>query len=133
MLRLSPAALRTLAALPWPGNIRELRNVIERTAVFASGEEIQAGELILDEHVRPLAGEKLVVADPEPQELTLAELEQRHIRHVLREEGGHVERAAKRLGIPRSSLYAWIRSGRVERVTGEGEDPLAGAKPRLVR
>jgi transcriptional regulator of acetoin/glycerol metabolism len=42
-------------------------------------------------------------------------VEQQHIANVLAEENGHVERAARRLGIPRSSLYAKIRSGRVRR------------------
>ena len=44
------------------------------------------------------------------QHLTLREVELNHIRNVLREEGGHVERAAKRLNIPRSTLYQKIKA-----------------------
>lgn len=57
----------------------------------------------------------LVLPAPADTRLTLEEVEQRHIASVLEEENGHVERAARRLGIPRSSLYAKIRSGRVQR------------------
>jgi DNA-binding NtrC family response regulator len=49
--------------------------------------------------------------------VTLRELERRHIEQVLREEGGQVEAAARRLGIPRSSLYQKIKQhGIVSRV-----------------
>jgi DNA-binding NtrC family response regulator len=43
-------------------------------------------------------------------DLTLREVERRHIARVLADEGGHVERAARRLGIPRSSLYQKLKS-----------------------
>ena len=43
-------------------------------------------------------------------DLTLREVERRHIERVLAAEGGHVERAARRLGIPRSSLYQKLKS-----------------------
>ena len=46
--------------------------------------------------------------------LTLLEVEQRHITRVLREEQGHVERAAARLGIPRSSLYQKIKKLQID-------------------
>jgi transcriptional regulator of acetoin/glycerol metabolism len=55
--------------------------------------------------------------------LTLEEVEERHIASVLAEENGHVERAARRLGIPRSSLYAKIRSGRIRRLRLHGSAP----------
>jgi transcriptional regulator with PAS, ATPase and Fis domain len=44
-----------------------------------------------------------------PVNLTLKEMEKLHIQAALEEEGGNVPRAAKRLGVPRSSLYAKIR------------------------
>ena len=46
--------------------------------------------------------------------LTLEQLERRHIERVLREEQGHVERAAKRLGISRSSLYQKIKKSQLQ-------------------
>ncbi len=98
---LSPEALDALRAYPWPGNIRELRNVLER-AVLLSGERVlQRRDLRFEAQA----------AAPEAWDpgLTLAELERRHIERVLRLEGGRVEPAARRLGIPRSSLYEKVR------------------------
>jgi transcriptional regulator of acetoin/glycerol metabolism len=46
--------------------------------------------------------------------LTLIELERQHIERVLNEEGGRVEKAAKRLGIPRSSLYQKIKKHQIQ-------------------
>jgi DNA-binding NtrC family response regulator len=43
--RLSPAALESLTRFDWPGNVRELRNALENAMIFASGEEIQPGDL----------------------------------------------------------------------------------------
>ncbi len=98
---LSPAALEALQTYPWPGNVRELRNVLER-AVLLSGESVlQRKDLRFESQAAP--------AEVWDANLTLAEVEQRHIEHVLRQEGGRVETAARRLGIPRSSLYEKIR------------------------
>ncbi len=98
---LAPAALEALQAYPWPGNVRELRNVLER-AVLLSGEQVlQRKDLRFE--AQASTGEAWDTS------LTLAELEQRHIERVLRQEGGRVEAAARRLGIPRSSLYEKIR------------------------
>jgi transcriptional regulator of acetoin/glycerol metabolism len=46
--------------------------------------------------------------------LTLSELERRHIERVLRQEQGHVQRAARRLGIPRSTLYQKLKQHGIE-------------------
>ena len=53
-------------------------------------------------------------AAPYDLDRTLIEVEKQHIEHVLRAEGGRVEAAAKRLGIPRSSLYQKIRRFGIE-------------------
>jgi transcriptional regulator with PAS, ATPase and Fis domain len=98
---LSTEAEAALCAYTWPGNIREMRNVLERALLFADGAMLNRADLRFD------------VAVPVPANndthLTLLEREQRHIIDVLREEEGHVERAAIRLGIPRSSLYQKIK------------------------
>jgi DNA-binding NtrC family response regulator len=101
-LKLSPDAERALQAYAWPGNIRELRNVLERTALLSERRILRAADLRFDDEAK----RETPVYD---SQLTLLELERRHIELVLVEEQGHVERAAKRLGIPRSSLYQKIR------------------------
>jgi DNA-binding NtrC family response regulator len=114
---LSAEALRLLASHSWPGNIRELRNVLERSALFAAGDTIRPEDIQLPPLTLPAATVTSIdaAASHRRTTLTLEEVERRHIAQVLAEEGGHVERAAKRLGIPRSSLYAKIRSGRIRR------------------
>jgi transcriptional regulator with PAS, ATPase and Fis domain len=99
---LSPEAERVLAAHSWPGNVRELRNVLERAVLLSSDPLLEAHDLRL-----PLDSELSgAVSDPT---LTLLEVERRHIEAVLREEWGHVGRAAERLGVARSSLYQKIK------------------------
>jgi DNA-binding NtrC family response regulator len=99
---LSPEAERALVAHPWPGNIRELRNAVERAVLLSSEPVLDAHHFHLPFH----ADDEGSVGDPA---LTLAEVERRHIEAVLRHEGGHVERSAARLGVPRSSLYEKLR------------------------
>lgn len=101
-LELSPDAERALQAYAWPGNIRELRNVLER-AVLLSEQRILG---VTDLRFYDAAKKETPAYD---SQLTLLELERRHIKLVLAEEYGHIERAAKRLGIPRSSLYQKIK------------------------
>jgi len=99
---LSPAAEQALVAHVWPGNVRELRNVLERAVLLSGGTLLEARDVQIP---RQLDGG----SPGGDAALTLLELERRHIETVLRQEGGHVERAAARLGVPRSSLYQKIR------------------------
>jgi DNA-binding NtrC family response regulator len=103
---LSPSAESALKSYSWPGNIRELRNVLERVALTCEGRIIEAQELALVQ--KPAPGRALDI-DGESV-LTLAELERQHIARILHEEAGKVAQAAVRLGIPRSTLYQKIKS-----------------------
>jgi DNA-binding NtrC family response regulator len=94
-VRLTAEAMEALAGYPWPGNLRELRNVLERAILLAEGPSIGRRDLRFD----LAAG--AAVGSPE----TLREVEVEAIRRALETEGGRVSRAASRLGIPRSSLY----------------------------
>jgi DNA-binding NtrC family response regulator len=104
---LSAGAQRALGSYPWPGNVRELRNTLERALLRSGGREIEAAHLAL--------GSALLVAGASPltgTPVTLEEVERLHIARILAEEGGHVDNAARRLGVPRSTLYKKIgRSG----------------------
>jgi DNA-binding NtrC family response regulator len=99
---LSPKAVAALESYSWPGNIRELRNVLERAILLSGNRVLTERDLNFD-----------TSAEMDQQRSgfarTLAEVERDYIKEVLLKEGGHVEAAAKRLGIPRSSLYQRIK------------------------
>jgi DNA-binding NtrC family response regulator len=98
---LSHEALKRLMTHDWPGNIRELRNVLERAVVVAGGALIQAGDLGLAESSGGGAhGDDLC---------SLEDLERRHVAHVLERTGGNITQAARILDIDRVTLYNKIR------------------------
>jgi DNA-binding NtrC family response regulator len=105
-LSLDQDCIRALQAYSWPGNIRELRNVIERAVLLSDQRRITIKDLHFDGHAS--IGAPLL-----DTRLTLLELEKQHIERVLQEEHGKVEKAAKRLGIPRSSLYQKIKKHQI--------------------
>jgi DNA-binding NtrC family response regulator len=105
-LILDEDCIRALQAYSWPGNIRELRNVIERAVLLSDQHCITIKDLHFDGHGS-------VGAPFLDTRLTLLELEKQHIERVLQEEHGKVEKAAKRLGIPRSSLYQKIKKHQI--------------------
>lgn len=105
-LQLDQGCIEALQAYSWPGNIRELRNVIERAVLLSDQKNITLNDLHFDGHSQ-------VGAPFLDSRLTLLELEKQHIERVLQEENGRVERAAKRLGIPRSSLYQKIKKHQI--------------------
>lgn len=102
---LSPSAETALRTYSWPGNIRELRNVLERVALTCDSRIIEAHDLgLITRAVEP------GVPTMEPGTgVTLAEIERQHIARVLNQESGKVTQAAVRLGIPRSTLYQKIK------------------------
>jgi DNA-binding NtrC family response regulator len=103
-LRISDNARLALQRYSWPGNIRELRNVLERAAILSDDEEIDQAGLEFDAPLR-----QGFTIEPEVQNQTLKGMERHHILQTLESEGGNIIRAAKRLGMPRSSLYLKIR------------------------
>ena len=100
---ISPTAESMLLDYRWPGNIRELRNVIERAVVLNSGDTIDAEHLLLTPAMtESQSSEK--AANRTPVDLSLADLERAHIERVLRHTDGNKSRAASILGIERSTL-----------------------------
>jgi DNA-binding NtrC family response regulator len=100
---LSPAAETCLLHYPWPGNIRELANVLERAMILLKGKILEPADLGLDgAAARPAAdGSRL---------LTLREMERRHIERVLEQTGGNVTEAASILGMARRTLYDRLKA-----------------------
>jgi DNA-binding NtrC family response regulator len=115
-LQFSPAALQTLLDAPWPGNVRQLENVIERAVVLCAGHTIDTPDLPAS-----LQPSRLVVAaasvglptpqhgPPLPLKAALAGPEKQLIEQALAYCGGNREQAAKVLGINRSTLFHKLR------------------------
>ncbi len=103
-LELSPAAERVLVAHGWPGNIRELRNVIERAVLLCSEAEVEPRHL--PETLRPRRGRKPIDLSADN---TLAAVEARHIQRILELVDDNRSQAAELLGVHRSTLIAKIK------------------------
>ncbi|MDO9118166.1 MAG: sigma-54 dependent transcriptional regulator [Nitrospira sp.] len=102
----APAALQRLTAYAWPGNVRELRNVIERMILMSTGTgPITHAEV---EHVLPKASGAPRTDDP--AELTLDEIERRHILRVLDASEGNKTAAAKTLDIDYKTLLTKLKN-----------------------
>lgn len=104
---IAPDAARALLAHDWPGNVRELENVIERAVALCRSNRIEQGDLP-SALLRPDPDD---VAAAAARGLTLAELEQSFILHVLEQEQGNKSRAAQRLGLDRKTLYRKLKGG----------------------
>ena len=94
----TPAVSAAFAAYPWPGNLRELRNVIERAAILCSGETIELADL--PEEFGAKADPAITVGAP----VTIDALEAEHLRRVLTV-SRNLDDAARTLGIDPATLY----------------------------
>jgi two-component system, NtrC family, response regulator AtoC len=112
--QIEPESEERLQRYDWPGNARELRNVIERSMIFSRGPRLRIVELA------PFAAPAAAPAPADgvvmPRGLTLDEVEARYIDETLRELGGNVSAAADRLGVSRKVL--WQRRKRHGLLTG---------------
>ena len=99
-------AIALLEAKPWPGNIRELRNVVTKAAVMATGDEITSIDLAF-------IGSPETPARTEPSN-NLDSMEKRAILDALAATGGHQQKAAVRLGISRRTLNRKLKQYRPE-------------------
>ena len=95
--------LERLAAAPWPGNVREMRNVLERSMMLARGQPA-IGVDHLPNDLRQRAP-----TDRRYQAQSLSEVERQHIERTLRHHGGNRTRAALELGISRATLINKIK------------------------
>jgi transcriptional regulator with GAF, ATPase, and Fis domain len=114
---LSRDARELLLAHPWPGNIRELQNAIERALILAESALISAEHLGIGS--RPPADAAIPALTTPPTEdastmPTIAEREKRLIVEVLQRTYGHQKRAAALLGLTRFQLYGRLKRYHIE-------------------
>jgi two-component system response regulator HydG len=104
-LQISDEARQKLLAYNWPGNVRQLRNVIDSAVVLAGDNRIEATDL----------GLRDVSGAPEMETLALDYWERRLIGEALKRTNGNVPEAAKLLGIGRATLYRKIEEYGINR------------------
>jgi DNA-binding NtrC family response regulator/tetratricopeptide (TPR) repeat protein len=135
---LSEQAQARLLAYPWPGNIRELGNVMERAALFADAPVVTGAML------EPLSAEGPHLAVPAPSAsaspVTPEEAMRLHLLGVLEQSAGNISHAAARLGIARNTLYArlekyGVRSHRPppRRLSAPETAPASAPTSRLIQ
>jgi DNA-binding NtrC family response regulator len=118
-------ALECLKRYTFPGNVRELRNIVIRLCAKYPGKKVTAAELQeeLESEITPLTGENLAVLESVEQELMtrqfrlddkLSEWEHRYISAALNMSGGNLSKAARLLGINRTTLYSRIQRLAIE-------------------
>jgi DNA-binding NtrC family response regulator len=98
-----PEVMEMLEAYPWPGNIREMKNVLERALLLSGGQTLTKNHfpgLTVSSATKPSG------AGP----LTIAGAEEKQIRSVLDQFGGNTSKAAAALGISRSTLYRKLKN-----------------------
>ncbi|MDQ1525219.1 MAG: two-component system, NtrC family, response regulator AtoC [Pyrinomonadaceae bacterium] len=108
----TPQAEAMLVSYNYPGNIRELRNVIERAVILCAGDLIHADDLPLggvESWETSAADAAPRDADGQKQFLSLDELEALHVKRVFAATGRNLTRTAELLGITRTTLYAKLR------------------------
>ena len=111
MKSLSPDAVRLLAEYNWPGNLRELKSVMQRAYILSDGRIIEADHLADSVVILPEEDENKEVTDRANDassvfvEMTLGDLERRHICQTLEYLAGNKTKAAKALGITVKTLY----------------------------
>jgi transcriptional regulator with PAS, ATPase and Fis domain len=98
---ISRSAQLRLMEHPWEGNVRELQNVIESTALLTAKDYISEGEITVQ---LEKSGGSLKSAIPYEDDLTLEEVERQHISRILSKTGGNRAQAASLLGLSRRSL-----------------------------
>jgi two-component system response regulator AtoC len=110
-IHLSTGALNALSSYDFPGNVRELRNIIEHAVLTASDDVIEADGL--PEYLRSAAR----LMQSRKTKPSLAELEAVYIREVLEHTRGNKTRAAEILGISRKNLYEKMRRYNIGRLS----------------
>jgi transcriptional regulator with PAS, ATPase and Fis domain len=115
-LTFSREAVRSLESFRWSGNVRELRNVVTKAAIFARSSLIETADLPehFVQHPQPANGTATGVGTAR-----LENVERHMILRTLAETGGHHQRAAERLGISRRTLTRKLKLYALEQATPE--------------
>jgi len=105
---LSEKSIKKLTRYPWKGNIRELKNVLERAMILCKGSQITSSHLILNESQEKsferMTIDKLIPMLINDQGLALEDLENYYTQYAMKASGNNVSKAARILGLSRATL-----------------------------
>ncbi len=99
---LTAAAHALLASYDWPGNARELRNVIERAVALSRSKTIEPKDLFPEDDLEPHTFHQA-------KDHVIADFEQRYVKALLGRHQGNVSGAAREAGLSRNALYALMK------------------------
>jgi DNA-binding NtrC family response regulator len=102
-VRLTDDAVRYLVAQPWPGNVRQLRQAIERTMLMGETDVLDAGAFRQTMDMAPVEAERDVL--PPVGSMTIDEIEKAMILKSMKHHGGNISKVAQALGLCRAALY----------------------------
>jgi DNA-binding NtrC family response regulator len=108
--------MKSLSSYSWPGNIRELRNTIERLCVLCQHEEVTLSDIL---YYGQDTQAKAPVVDSFSGKMTLVDVEKEHIEKALHHFNYQINKTAKFLGIDRKTLRIKIRTYGIEIKDGE--------------
>lgn len=91
----SKTSMKKLSSYHWPGNVRELQHLVERAMIMTDERVINLDDFIADVNKR----------QPAREILNLEEIEKKTISNALKKHGGNVSKAAKELGLGRTTIY----------------------------
>lgn len=128
-LRLSLPVLNRFAEYPWPGNIRELENAIERIVVLTPGREVGLNDLPSDFQSEAAPLERIGLILPS-KGVSLSEIEKELFREALKRNNWNRSRAARYLGVTRDTLNYRMRKFGLDRVKA-GRLALGGVEKSL--
>jgi len=110
--RISPEAMEILSRYAWPGNVRELENIIERTVILLEGDVIGRDDIPARIHH---SWNSSPLNEADVSNMTLEDLEKRHLLRVLDDVGWQKRKASNILGINTSTLYRKLQRYGIER------------------
>jgi len=102
-LEVSPSALSWLAEFPWHGNIRELKNIVERAVLVTDKEYLEISDF--ESQLQPVADQNRMITLPAVGTVTIDEMEKSMIKKALEFHENNISRVARSLGLSRGALY----------------------------
>ena len=113
---LTPQAIEWLTAQPWPGNIRQLKQTLERTLLLVGKPQLGQADFIAAQQQQEGGGQQRLGVDG----MTLEQVERHMIARALEQHQGNISRVAKALGLSRTALYRRLdRHGLAQSATDE--------------